>query len=298
MTSKFCKCPTIYCTGAQKAAPREQHVRNMKNKTYQKMAVIFIDILGTREMKEFNEKLNIHKIFHNEVLLNIERQKNLSHVVYDRKLYSFSDCAYVIYHYKEDIEESRKDDLNLLFIALYNTSLLVLKVLNEGYLVRGGASLGECYFDDLGFFGPSIEDAYKQESECAIYPRVLIESKVGEQLFKWENAKVMDTVALKIFTSPPKLILKHDDEYYLNVLYHIQQVESINIESGNLTLEQIKSNLNQKINSDKSKFKGNAKIIEKLNWFSIFVNNAENLLNKNNVYLAFSAIPNEITSIE
>lgn len=78
---------------------------------YQKMAVIFIDLLGTKNNKKFEDKLLIHRIFHEEALANEKR--NMQHVIYERKVYSFSDCAYIFYYYKPGIEECRKNDRDI-----------------------------------------------------------------------------------------------------------------------------------------------------------------------------------------
>ena len=129
---------------------------------YQKMAVIFIDLLGTKNNKNFEDKFLIHRIFHGEALANEKR--NMQHVIYERKVYSFSDCAYIFYYYKPGIEEHRKNDMNLVYIAMYNTSLSLLRIMNAGYLVRGGIAFGDAYFDELGFFGPAVEEAYGLES--------------------------------------------------------------------------------------------------------------------------------------
>lgn len=41
--------------------------------TYQKMVVIFVDLLGTKNNKEFEDKFLIHKLFHSEIKINEER---------------------------------------------------------------------------------------------------------------------------------------------------------------------------------------------------------------------------------
>lgn len=69
----------------------------MKNQ-YEDMVVIFVDLLGTKNNENFDDKLFIHQLFHGEAQINATRNKE--HVIYERKVYSFSDCAYFFYYYK------------------------------------------------------------------------------------------------------------------------------------------------------------------------------------------------------
>ena len=66
-------------------------------KTYEKMVVIFVDLLGTKNNKKYDDNLFIHRLFHSEVKANENRKHE--HVIYDRNVYIFSDCAYFFYHY-------------------------------------------------------------------------------------------------------------------------------------------------------------------------------------------------------
>ena len=48
---------------------------------YRKMVVIFVDLLGTKNNKRFEDKLLIHRLFHEEVKTN--ERRNMGHVIYD-----------------------------------------------------------------------------------------------------------------------------------------------------------------------------------------------------------------------
>lgn len=148
-------------------------------KEYKDMVVIFVDLLGTQNNSSFEDKLFIHQVFHGEAKENESR--NLERVIYDRKVYSFSDCAYFFYFYKDGVEDSRKDNMKLIQIAMYNTTLSLLRILNAGYLVRGGITFGKAYFDELGFFGPAVEEAYRLESKYAKVPIVVLDPELGEE---------------------------------------------------------------------------------------------------------------------
>lgn len=66
-------------------------------KTYEKMVVIFVDLLGAKNNKKYDDNLFIHRLFHSEVKANENRKHE--HVIYDRNVYIFSDCAYFFYYY-------------------------------------------------------------------------------------------------------------------------------------------------------------------------------------------------------
>ena len=75
---------------------------------YNNMVVIFLDVLGSKNMTDFETKLKIHNLFHGSIKESQRRQKSgdLSHVAYDRKLFSFSDCVFIFYFYKEVVAEA------------------------------------------------------------------------------------------------------------------------------------------------------------------------------------------------
>lgn len=240
----------------------------MKNQ-YQQCAVIFLDILGTKDRASFQEKFVAHKLLHEEVRENESRQRAVPHVIHTRTLRSFSDCAFIIYTYKEGILEEKKNDLNLLFIALYNTSLSIVRLLKFGFLVRGGVSLGHAFIDELGFFGPAIECSHELESnkEKAIYPRVILDPDIGERLYTWERNQEMNSVAAVLFSSPPRLILKDTDGwYYLNVFYQLEMSGSVQFHQDSYNLDEVKAAIDEAIAKSRLRHSDNPRIMEKMHW--------------------------------
>lgn len=76
----------------------------MNNVGFHTAAVVFIDILGTKDRADFDEWFQITDIFYNSV----EREKQLDSThpkaIYKREIHIFSDCAYIIYDFKDGIE--------------------------------------------------------------------------------------------------------------------------------------------------------------------------------------------------
>lgn len=247
---------------------------------YQKMAVVFIDILGTKNVTKFNEKYSIHKIFHDEIKLNENRQLSKKQVVYDRKLFSFSDCAYIFYFYKEGTPKEKQDDVELAYVAIQNTCISFLKFISHGFLVRGGMCFDKAYIDDMGFFGPAIKKAYKIESKEAIYPRLMLDKNIGKQLYDTEQNRAPEDQAPKeIFSSSPYLIEKDETSYFANLFFHLEQSTYVELEKGTrLTLQDVKDSAQKIIARDKKKFAENEKICTKLEWFEKYISRKECLL--------------------
>ena len=47
-------------------------------KTYEKMVVIFVDLLGTKNNKKFDDKFFIHRLFHSEVSKRKQKTRTCS----------------------------------------------------------------------------------------------------------------------------------------------------------------------------------------------------------------------------
>lgn len=250
-------------------------------KKYEDTIVIFLDILGSREMNSFEEKYKIHRIFHESVKQSQDLQdgEGREHVAYTRKLFSFSDCAYIFYKYKSDIEDSRKD-LNKLFqVALLNTSLMTLRLLNEGYLIRGGVTYGSAYFDELSFFGPAVDDAYLLESKKAATPRILIDPNFGEKILLHEK-KVYDKVFgssspnynfLPKRTYIPTIVMPDEADFILNKVYILEMEGSIDLGNISISHHGMKESILTNISAKIERYKSDAKITEKLKWMKNYI---------------------------
>lgn len=253
-------------------------------KQYENMVVIFLDILGSKDMNTFEEKYKIHEIFHRSIKVSQELQgtKAKEHVIYTRKLFSFSDCAYIFYKYKTGTDEIKKNSNNLLQTALYNTSLITLELLNEGYLIRGGVSYGQAYYDDMSFFGPAVEDAYLIESTKAIMPRIMIDPKIGKGLFDFEK-KIYDEVfapgsiasIIQKRSYIPTIAISDSNDFILNKLYILEMEGTINLNGIVLSHAQMKNNINVILTEKLKKPSLDSRVIEKLEWMQKYINSSK-----------------------
>jgi hypothetical protein len=249
---------------------------------YEKMVIIFIDIVGSRNITDFEKKYEIHKLFHSSVRESQQRQQSdsHSHVAYNRKLFSFSDCAYITYFYKPDIVDERRNDEKLLNVALFNTSILALRLASRGYRVRGGVTFGDAFVDSDGCFGPAVNEAYRLESEDAIFPRILLSNKIGSLQYDFET-KIQSLENFAMVNNilrdwVPRIVHRDDDgRFYLNIFYMLEMERTLNYDGDEFTLEQVREALIEKINAERTKHKGDEYKTSQIEWFSNYLSKAK-----------------------
>ena len=163
-----------------------------KKRKYDRALVIFIDILGSQNRNDFEVLYKINDTFHTLLLNN--KNNNKSYTIYIREVYTFSDCAYIIYDFKKDTPEEKKDLGRLFEVALANCEPLLIQFLNEGFVFRGGIAYGDVYYetDRNLLFGPGINTAYKLENAVAKYPRIAIDDFVAETILSHWNKVVYE----------------------------------------------------------------------------------------------------------
>lgn len=177
--------------------------------SYEKGLVCFVDILGTRSVKDFQIKHLLHTIWHNEAHNVEKREKSHPHRTMCRKVYTFSDCAYFTYKFKNEVDDERRKPERL-FEALTTILAPVQLIMSHGFLVRGGVCYDNFFSDHLGLFGPAVEKSYILESEKAVYPRIILEENIGKILFD-----------LQVHHEFQKFIYRDSEFYYLNSFYNI-----------------------------------------------------------------------------
>ena len=224
-------------------------------KNYRKALVFFIDILGSQDKNNFEELLHINTIFHNELEKN--QSLNKDYTVTERHIYTFSDCSYIVYDFKDGIDEDRKDIKRLFFQALYNTEQLIQKLLKGNFICRGGVSYGDVYYEKGRslIFGPAVNRAYTLESKIAKYPRIVIDDFIAEKVLEYNNEILLNEPEILRESKSQingDIVLKDtDDKYYLNYLNSIRQGFNY-IEGSNLL-----GNLKKMSNSEIDRYKVN-----------------------------------------
>lgn len=242
----------------------------MEEKNFKKAVTIFIDILGTHDRQEFNEWYKITDIFYNTV----KREKMLDdahgHTIYKREIHLFSDCAYIIYDYKENVEEEKKDMNALMTIACYNTEKVLYEFLKNGFIARGALTYGDIYYEAERnlFFGPAMNIAYDLESKKAKYPRVIIDPKYADRLAKYNDENYRDCDYKRQVNGE---IIKKDEDgfYYINYLNTMSlggyQIEDEDVINTALNL------CNEEKNKERESEKLKESIDKKYSWLQKYV---------------------------
>lgn len=157
------------------------------NPKFKKGLVIFIDILGSQNQNDFAKLYEINNTFHSMLIDN--GKNNKEHVVYQRTIHTFSDCAYIIYDFKDGVPPQKQILGPLFEVALCNCEHLLLHFLSKNFVFRGGVAYGDLYYEKNRsiLFGPAVNEAYQLESKVAIYPRIALSNFVAETIIEHWN---------------------------------------------------------------------------------------------------------------
>jgi hypothetical protein len=107
-----------------------------------------------------------------------------------------------------------KSPLFSVLVCLETVFHLQRLLLQLGILTRGGISAGKLYHADNIVIGDALVSAYRLESKCAIFPRVVIDPSVQNIMLKdeTEDTKLMRERVANLFSQD------HDGMYYVDYL--------------------------------------------------------------------------------
>lgn len=240
---------------------------------YRKGIVYFIDILGSQERtsskSSFDESYFIADTFLTEMQAVQQRHRNTSLV--DRAVFAFSDCAYIVYSLKENVEQSDENILDYIYQSLYNTQMTICNFVYNGFLCRGGIAYDDVYFDlsKNMIFGPAVNKAYQLESKVAVYPNIVLDDNL---------AKVIEDYSELIKGINPHAILNGDiikqntitSKYYLNYLSYFYRIGTVQLGKQFVTFSEFYEKALSYVQTEISKHSGQSdldqKIRTKLEW--------------------------------
>jgi hypothetical protein len=173
---------------ATEASQRELEVTRQKTEAeafraslkYETRFVTFVDILGwTHAVKASpTDSDRIQKL---GIALNTIRQQNqmvewmLRHSggngqPGNQQMTHFSDCVVI----------STKADLLGKYRLISTLGFLSTSLLHQGFLLRGGVTVGDIYHRESIVFGPAFLKAHELESIYAIYPRIILDPTLAK----------------------------------------------------------------------------------------------------------------------
>lgn len=161
--------------------------------------VAFIDILGFKSIVE-KERESGYK---GEFLNRLYRCHKACGDIFNgsgMKLIQFSDSIVISQSYTRDG-----------FVDFASAvSQYQLFLLDEGILCRGGIAVNKHYSESGFIFSPALIDAYKVESEKAVYPRIVLSEDLADLIFADHNY--------------PSIICKENDGMiFVNYLYGVKR---------------------------------------------------------------------------
>lgn len=229
-----------------------------KCKKYRKCFVIFIDMLGTQTKRDIDSIYSDYSIFHSTIL-----SKDGKYITDGRdggitsgekiRMYAhtFSDCAYMLYMYDNKSLGSDTDKGMLIENSLCHFERIMLKLLGDGIVFRGGASYGEVFYEKEKniLFGPAINKAFQLEDKQAKNPRILVPADVAnlynnyfqQCVEKFDNPNdnydksIQKILQLEGIGNPKeiqgRMVVKDDfdDKYIINYLNSVKTVSYIGL---------------------------------------------------------------------
>lgn len=151
----------------------------MNEMNYQNRVCLFLDILGFSEhVKQSTDKNGdqvtdkVQEIGNLLQLLPI-KMKSFGGSNSDRQITQFSDSIVVSF---------QLTDKNAFIQLLDDIMQIVVNFILKGYLVRGGITYGKLFHKENIVFGPAMISAYELESKIAIYPRIIFDKELVEEL--------------------------------------------------------------------------------------------------------------------
>lgn len=120
---------------------------------------------------------------------------------------AFTDNIVIGWPIAEDGEHETGN--TFLKVASYQFALA-----REGFFTRGGLAVGPHFMDEYAVFGPALVEAYKIESQRAVYPRIVL-SADARTLVKHHVGYYADPV---IAPHDHEILIDADGEWFLNYL--------------------------------------------------------------------------------
>jgi hypothetical protein len=194
----------------------------LMSKIYEHRAVLFLDILGFKDLVDREKTQTILDV------LNIPTELQI-HETGVRRFPFDGTSGMEISAFSDSIVISQlvgNDGFGVTQLVHYANHLWV-KFLARGVLTRGGIAIGELHHRNSILFGPAMNHAYKLESQVANYPRIVVEKSVRDQvLAQYKSNSRMDVYQRQIFRED------FDGIHHINTIGH----------HGNFPIEELRIN--------------------------------------------------------
>ena len=137
-----------------------------RNPKYEQRAVVFFDVLGWRDHIEKAEAKPDEIGNLRRLILQASRTLKLrGHLGF--RTTTFSDNIVI----SQPVSEMTR-------ALVQQMAFVQIGALVNGFLVRGGITIGDIVHDDETVFGPALNRAYELESKVAVYPRFVLDPDI------------------------------------------------------------------------------------------------------------------------
>lgn len=148
--------------------------KEMRSTAYENCTIAYLDILG------FSELVRSHKV---DIILRAmriirERLRQIDEFPHSPLRHTmFSDTI---------IFSAELTDEGIVAL-IHNVAYLTAALLLKGIFCRGAITKGQLYHRGATIFGPALIDAYRLESQLAIYPRILVSYELADRFLEIKN---------------------------------------------------------------------------------------------------------------
>ncbi|MFA6366902.1 MAG: hypothetical protein WCX13_06905, partial [Candidatus Hydrogenedentales bacterium] len=152
--------------------------------------VTYFDILGFKEIVDHRSEEEIINILNRFRNLNTSSYNGAEALIHsfkgEYKFTNFSDCIVRSLSFGKKL--SIEDKLFFLELEISEIADIQYRLLVEkGVLLRGGLSYGEIHHSEEYIFGKALNKSYGFESKYSVYPRVIIDNDIIDDIVEYSN---------------------------------------------------------------------------------------------------------------
>lgn len=173
--------------------------------TYSNYVISYIDLLGMKEFLQQDDGFLLNRLnyLYNRLLCYVDPINNDCFNLDNVKVKIFSDNIIIASEIKDSFIDA--------FTKVFRVTTIIQgeALIQNGWLLRGGITVGELHIDDVFVVGKGIVAAYNLENKIANYPRVIIDKSI---------TPLLNNDAFKSPYGIEEIYTDFDGEKYINYL--------------------------------------------------------------------------------
>lgn len=148
--------------------------QRMSSNSYQERVVVFLDILGFKELVRQDKVKTIL-----QAMRIIQRRL--------RNLDEIPRCPIEHTMFSDSVVFSAPLSDDGVVALVHNAAYLAAALFHKGVFCRGAITTGKLYHKRATIFGPALIEAYNMESQLALYPRIITPFAIAEKFLHIKN---------------------------------------------------------------------------------------------------------------